>query len=818
MAKRKKPYDEENDPSEDEVDAAMDSIKEEDYSEFEEEEADKAEAENGGPIKSPYTPTIWGRSSGGYYGGTYGNASAYAGYEMYDDLPASVAWVQTIGVAIGKKFGVKVVRGEEWIIDYINKEMEVGSIEDVYSRRGVLGLILNGVSRVAYGMEWPKTKTQAEAFGKKHGAEKGLGRHIVGLSKFIDEVRTDDKIAGEYAGGSTVVDTMHRQAYEASLIALKNMAMDMQKRRKIAREFMEALRELSNVAKTLHTLPKDKVVADGALKSGAMAVLRSLSGNLGQSVESIKRKVLSDAETSFGSRYYAALLIAADPTNTQIYLDTLARGYQRNVSTFEGVGPWHPTTRPAEEQIIRVANGISAEMEEIKTFASHTGGHAQYVLAKAESFYHARTLGIATYTPYGGYDMESTYLETEEANDAAWEIASLAYERGYTKDVDDSIRYGKDLLPILARFPYLDLNDKKEDEKGESSSGQGYSSLGGRVQGAMGLAPKRKKKPRDSQGKGSRGGEAKDKRQMQNVDQNDLKNRVAKANKDEGGGYSILGDPSFRAIEKYAYFIGPYLSRIATTAARISRYLRVNDKFGYRGAYRRGGALNTRILYRHRLDDFRLFARKEQEKKESYGFAVMADLSSSTRHHYKNGSARMVQDEIIAATILVAEVAERIGGKVRASIGFFSDNADIFKRPGYPIKRASLMDDVENCDVNVYDSGTNVAAAGVSIEQDLEDMVSLKVVEKNIIFISDGGFAPQYLRELMDMAKKYSASIAYFQIGSDAAMLGQIEKFAKDYVPTVKIRTRYLADSRMDMLPVEMAALVKEVVGVNTSR
>lgn len=777
-------------------------------------------------VKSPYTPSIWKG-----YEGSYGDSSAYKGYEQYDDLPASVSWVTSIGAAIGKKFGVTVTKdsgkdeSERWEIDFETKTMRVGSIDKVYSRRGVLGLILNGVSRMAYGMAWPRTKAKAKAFAKSHGVEPTLGKHLTDLATFIDEVRTDNKIVEEYAGGAKVVETMHAQAYEASLIKLKAMAEDMQARRKIAREYLDSLLALGALAKRISVLKKDQPTHGIQDLIGKAIDLVMQKGKQSPSVSNMVNVISGDSETSFGGRFYAAMLIALDPPNTNLYLETMARGYVRNVTSFpSNVGPWPPTTLDSEQQIIRVANAISSDMNEIKTFAGHTGGHAQYVLAKAESYYNAMTLNISTYTPYGAYDAESSYLETQEANDAAYEVAQLVYERGPTKDVGDSIRYAKDLLPIIERFPHLDLNDESKEASGGSSaasSGNGMGTALRRVAGAQRLAPKRTKRERDAKSKGKGKNDAQDRRALNSVDRNKVDRDVQKERQNNRSGYSVLGMSNMRAIDRYAYFLNPYLSRIASTAARISRYLRVNDKFGPRGAYRKGPVLNTRILYRHRLDDYKLFSRKEQEKKESYGFSVMSDLSGSTQNRYSNHSTRITQDEIIAATLLVAEIAERIGEKVRASIGFFSSNAAVFKRPGYPLKRSSLIEEVGNSNANgqtIYDGGTNVAQAGQMIEEDLEDMVALKTVDKNIIFISDGGFSPVYLQVLFDNAKKYKASVAYFQIGSYPETCKQIEKFAKEYAPTVKLRTRHMPEQNMAQLPVELTHLVKEVIGVKNNR
>jgi hypothetical protein len=536
------------------------------------------------PIKSPYQMDF----------------SKYEdSFDSYDDLPATTAWLQSIGAALGKKFGVTLTQNpeEEWEIDYAKKEMRVGSIEDIYTRRGVLGLLLNGVGRLVLGIKFPSTKAEAKKFARSHGVDEKYGKHLSSLARTIDEVRTDDGIAHEYAGGERVVDTMHAQAYEAANKALQAMAMDMRVRREMARTVLEWMKNFGAVISSIEKEKIDAAPPKGTVEDvnklmeefnepGMQAAMQVSLGQVLQKVEASK------VGTTLG-RTYATILIALYPEDTDEIIKVLVRSYQRNVQLLHHHMGYEPSKREEEEEIIKVAARLKNDIEEIKLFASHTGGHAQYVIAKAEQYYHAFSLGIQFITPYVGYDMEAKALEVEQANEAAHELASKMVDYGITKDVGDSIELAKQLLHIVEPFPFLDLNDQKKEQQSNAGS------MGKRVAGGQGSGDRKQKRKKERENK-SQSDRAKDRKKMEAIDNRKNQEKIDQ----QRGGYSIFEQGKFDPLEAYTYIIGPYLNRINATAAKFRRILKVNDPAGLRGAYNRGKALNSRILYRHRLNDF----------------------------------------------------------------------------------------------------------------------------------------------------------------------------------------------------------------------
>lgn len=728
-------------------------------------------------------------------------------YDTYDDLPATSAWMKTIGAALGKKFGITLSVGPEaWELDYAKKEMRTGSVDEIYTRRGVLGILLNGVGRLALSIPFPESTNKANTFAKAHGVVSKLAKHFGSLTETVDEVRTDDEIAKSYAGGERVVDTMHAQAYEAANKSLQVMAMDMKVRRELARQALEFFKNLSLLVADVADIkkyPPYVEVKHKALLGFAKKVMDkyrepetelALQSSLGETLARIQ----SHPDVTTKGRALAVVLIALYPDQTDEIIKVLVREYPRNISLFVGTMGYQPSPREPEENLIKLASTVHKNTEEVKLFSSHTGGHAQYVIAKAEQYYHAHRLGLEYVSPYAGFDMEAKMLDVEVANEAAHKVAYAMIDRGITTSVDDSIAFVKELLPIVESFPFLDLNDKKKE-------GSGNGTMQKRVSGAGG-APKKQK--RDKQKEKKSGSErAKDRKKMESMDNKKNQEKVD-ANRRE---YSIFSDKNDTPLEKYLYIIGPYLSRIQTLSSRIRRLLKVNDPAGLRGAYRKGRALNSRILYRHRLDDFRLFAKKEIEKDQSYGFVVMGDLSSSTEEGYNGKNNRIVQDEILAASFLMAEVAERIGEKVMCSVGFFTNNAETVKRAGKYLSRGSIMDEIVE-----HGGGTNVDAAGTAIAEDLLEMEEFKMKDKTIIFITDGSFDESEFLTTVLAAKKYRASIAYFQISDSGGvqMCRSVEKFVADNAQGVRVRTRNLTTKGISGLPEAMAQLLKETIGI----
>lgn len=731
-------------------------------------------------------------------------------FDTYDDLPATTAWVQSVGAALGKKFGLTVVpNSENWEIDHDKKEVRVGSFEDIYTRRGVLGLLLNGVGRLALSIKFPATKADATAFAAIWKVDAKLGKHFGALVKLVDELRTDDEISKQYAGGERVVDTMHAQAYDASLKAIQQMALDMRIRREMAREILDWLKNMSVFAQKLILEPESslpmgppkKLVDEAALlmkEWGSEKMSAAIPISLGKMLDKIER-------AGFGQpsgRTFAVLLIALYPQDTDKILKAFVRAYPRNVMAFKNSVSYAPTVKEEETRMLKLASAIRKDMDELKLFSSHTGGHAQYVLAKAEQYYHAHELGINVISPYGGYDMEAKALDVEAANEAAQEVSSAIIANGITSSVDGSIELSKEILAIIEPFPFLDLNDQKKDGNGGKQT-----NMGKRVAGGKGSAqrPQKRNKEREKKTKAQ---QVKDRKQMEAMD--NKKNQEKMEN--DRDGYSILGQAQFTPLEKYLYLIGPYLPRINATAAKMRRILKVNDPAGLRGAYRRGKALNTRILYRHRVDDYRLFSRKEIEKDHSYGFAITGDLSGSTESRYGSKTKRLIQDEILAASFLIAEVAERIGEKVMVSISYFTNDAENVKRAGQYLSRGKIVEDIKN-----HGGGTNVQDAGTLLNEDLQELTEFKMKNKTIIFITDGAFYEQEFMETVKAAKKYKASIAYFQlddnVANGVAMCKKIEKFVAQNAKDVRVRTRNVPTSAIHTLPEAMAQLMKESIG-----
>lgn len=730
-------------------------------------------------------------------------------FSLYDDLPASITWMHTMGTALGKMFGVTVQpASNEWEIDYDKKEMRCGSIENIYTRRGVLGLLLNGIGRLAFGIKFPQTTKEAQLFAASHLVDEKVAKHFGALSRFVDEIRTDDEIAHQYAGGERVVDTMHAQAYEGATEGLRMMAMDMKVRREMARSSLEWFREFMNIVDAVNGLEKDDV---GSKESLALKERFKTHSQMGMHDPLKQALIQSFWDANIGSivrdnsitrdasgRFYAGFLFALYPDKTQEIMNVLVRSYPRNVAVLGNLLSYKVIYASEEKQLIEVAREISPEIEELKQLASHSGGHAQYVLAKAEQYYHARTLGIQVVTPFFGYDMEAKALDVEAANDSAWDIAEAVADHGVTKDVGESIKFTKDILEKLTPYPFLDLNDrKKEDPNGSMSQ---------RVMGAgKGGAPKKKrKKEREKKSQEER---SKDRRKMEGMDNSKNQKEVDKKRE----GYSILDQTSIDPLRRYLYIIGPYLNRISAVAAKMRRILKVNDPMGLRGANRRGKALNTKVLYRHRLDDYKLFARKEVDKDMSYGFALTGDLSNSTESPYAKGSNRMIEDEILASAFLITEVAERIGEKIMCSVNFFSNDSNSAKRAGFYLSRAKIISDIKE-----HGGGTNVEAAGEGLVDDLQELEDFKIKNKTIVFITDGSFDSREFLVTVSAAKKYKASIAYFSICEDVrygvGMCKELEKFVEANAKGVRVRTRNITTSGIAGLPEAIAQLMKETI------
>lgn len=712
-------------------------------------------------------------------------------FDTYDDLPASLSWMQSIGAAIGKKFGVTVIPGKDrWQIDNAKKEILCGDIEQIYSRRGVLGLILNGVGRVAYSVFFPQTKQQAVKFAKDNGVDPKYGKHYGSLVKLVDEIRTDDLMAHEYAGGERVVDTMHRQAYEGATEALRLMAIDMRARREMTRDVLDFYKALMVFCEKVAKAPADKT--NDKLKDERAKMDNKLIAMVHDVI--IKTGVIGQRTTHnpvTNGRANAIVLMALYPNEVNTVMKTMVRRYVRNDHIFRGLERIEPTSPEEEKEIIKMAARIHEDVEEMKLFAGHKGGHAQYVLAKAEQYYHAQKLKMEYISPYAGVDIEAKMLDVEMANEAALSVAEGLIKKGFTKDVAESLEFAKELLPIVEPFPYLDLTDKKQEDKGNMTQ---------RVAGAKagGGRPQKRKKEKEKKSDGDR---TKDRKKMESVSE-DRKKQIDQ----QRNGYSILDVSNVSPLEKYAYILGPYMNRIASTAAKLRRILKVNDPSGMRGAYRRGKALNPKVLYKHRLDDFKLFSRREKEKDLSYGFALMADLSGSTQSSYNTKNKRLIQDEMLASALLIAEVAERIGERVMASVGFFTDRAETVKRPGFYLNRSTILKNVS------HGGGTNVEDAGTKIAEDLNEMHEFKVMNKTVIFITDGAFSTSEFMTTVQAAKKYGASIAYFQIGDDTTMPAQVEKFVAQNARGVRVRSRYVDPGQIHTLPESIAQLMKETI------
>lgn len=738
-------------------------------------------------------------------------------FDMYEDLPASPAWMQTIGTALATVFGIKVVpNAEEWEIDFKTMEMRAGSIEDVYTRRGVLGLMLNGIGRLAYGKNFPKTTNDARAFAKAEGVKPEVAKHFGALARVVDEVRTDDTIAKRYAGGDRVVGTMHEQAYAGVQEQLRMMALDMRARREMARMSLTWLESLMSTVEQVGQLGKKdssskqiaalhataaklfKEANETQLKTAMQVVLWN-SIWMNNEIQSSKAVMIGG--NAITGRIYGAMLIALYPQNTDVIAKVLTRSYERNIAVFEGV-TYDKVGAAEEKELITIAGKIHHDFEEIKALASHEGGHAQYVLARAEQYYHGYTLGIPVPTPFMGYDMEAKALDVEAANDAAREVAFAMIDRGLTTSVEDSIAFAKELLPMVEKFPFLDLNDsQKKDGKGK-----GNGSMSQRVMGA-GKQPPPKAKRQKEREKKSQNERDMDRKRMEGMDNKKNQGKVDQ----ERGGYSILSQTQIDPLERYLYIIGPYLNRISATAAKMRRFLKVNDPSGLRGAYRRGKALNSKVLYKHRLDDFKLFAKQEVDKTINYGFVLMADISGSTESRYSKANNRQVEDEMLASAFIIAEVAERIGEKIMCAVGFFTSGAQTVKRAGFYLNRSKILTEITE-----HGGGTNVQAAGEAIAEDLHELEEFKIRNKTIIFITDGGFDAREFLTTVKAAKKYDAAIAYFQLMEDnrygQQMCKEVENFVKANAKDVKVRTRNVPLSAVNTLPDAIAQLMKETI------
>lgn len=756
------------------------------------------------PVPSPYQEMLDGLNTDRSY------------FDFYDDLPASSAWMHTIGAALGRAFGVKVKPdAEEWEIDFKAKEMRAGSIEKIYTRRGVLGLLLNGIGRLGFGMDFPRTTKDAQAFAKSHSVNTSHAKHFGALARIVDELRTDDKISKEYAGGARVVDTMHAQAYDGAAEQLRLMALDMKARREMARMSLDWLEELHNIVNKVGALgvkdssskPVERLFKEAGahLKIArtepvkiALAVSFFKSAWYNNEIE--KSKVIAGVS----GRVCAALLIALHPENTDTVAKVLIRSYERNIAIFGDYLTYDKVLAAEEKEIIQVAGRIHHDLEETKALASHSGGHAQYVLAKAEQYYHGHRLGIPMTTPYFGYDREARALDVEAANDSARELAERLIDHGFTADVGDSIKFAKELLPIIEEYPFLDLNDSQKKEEGKGS-GNGSGNMNQRYMGAGKQPPPKQKRQKEREKKSS-GDRAKDRRKMEAKDNKKNQEEVDA----QRGGYSILQASKIDPLNRYLYIIGPYLGRISSTAAKMRRILKVNDPLGFRGAYRRGKKLNPKVMYKHRLDDYKMFSKKEVDKDLNYGFVLMGDISGSTEQIYSSKNRRTIEDEILASAFIITEVAERIGDKVMCAVGFFTDGAETIKRAGFFLNRSKIITDIKN-----HGGGTNVAAAGEAIAEDLHELEEFRVKNKTIVFITDGGFYAAEFMNTVNAAKKYKASIAYFSIANSqqgVSMCKEVERFVTANAKGIRVRTRNITPDAINTLPEAIAQLMKETI------
>lgn len=732
-------------------------------------------------------------------------------FDLYEDLPASIGWMHTIGAALGKQFGVSVKPDAEvWEIDFTTKEMRAGFIENVYTRRGVLGLFLNGIGRLAFGKMVPKTTQEAQSFAKTHGVAPEVAKHYGALVRIVDEIRTDDTISKEYAGGARIVETMHAQAYEGAQEQLKMMALDMKARRVLAGTALDWLGELHRITREVGVIhSKDgssKRVAELHKENQELfkrAQGEEVKGALGVSLFGsswFNNEIGNNKLFSITGRQYAAMLIALYPQDTDTLAKVLIRSYERNIAVFGNVVSYDKVGAAEEKEIITVAGRIYHDFEELKALASHEGGHAQYVLAKAEQYYHGITLGIPMPTTFFGYDAEAKALDVESANEAAREIASALTVHGQTANFQESLDFSKELLSLVEKFPFLDLNDhQKKEEK------QGNGSMNQRLMGA-GKNPPKKKRQKEREKRSSHD-RAMDRKRMEAKDNKKNQEEVDKQRR----GYSILDKTDIDPLNRYLYIIGPYLARISATAAKMRRILKVNDPLGYRGAYRRGKALNPKVLYKHRLDDFKLFAKKEVDKDFNYGFVLMGDISGSTETSYSPNNNRLIEDEILASAFIITEVAERIGEKIMCAVGFFTNGADTIKRAGFYLNRSKIITEIKE-----HGGGTNVSAAGDAIMEDLQELEDFKVKNKTIVFITDGAFSPNEFLSTVKAAKKFDASIAYFQLMDDvkygANMCKEVKSFVEANAKGIRVRTKNITTKEIHTLPESIAQLMKETI------
>ncbi len=90
---------------------------------------------------------------------------------------------------------------------------------------------------------------------------------------------------------------------------------------------------------------------------------------------------------------------------------------------------------------------------------------------------------------------------------------------------------------------------------------------------------------------------------------------------------------------------------------------------------------------------------------------------------------------------------------------------------------------------------------------------------RTIIFITDGGFSHYEFMETVKAAKKYKASIAYFQICDNVQygmqMCRDLEQFVHQNAKGVRVRTRNITPQAINTLPEAMAQLMKETIGVS---
>jgi len=194
----------------------------------------------------------------------------------------------------------------------------------------------------------------------------------------------------------------------------------------------------------------------------------------------------------------------------------------------------------------------------------------------------------------------------------------------------------------------------------------------------------------------------------------------------------------------YRQYIADIQSLINGSTARFKRILKDNSFGRYAGRHK-SGQLNTKKLYKHRTQDYRLFQRKTERANKSYAFSIMLDCSGSM-----DGSPIK---ESMKGVVLLNEVLSRCG--VETETIFFSSQYEIGKSFDEPLSRNKMA----RAAGAVWEGGTDIEEPFRIMVQNISKR---KTGHKICIVLTDGAIIGG--GEIEELMRKHD-DIMYYGIG-----------------------------------------------------